>query len=242
MALAGDHVQVLVGGYDLTGDHNRITVNDKRDMHDVTAFSDAVHTFVPGKRNIALEHAGYMNASTARSHPVLRGVNVQGVVSILVGQNADPVAGDPIFSLDVRQGKYSNLPEIGKYVPFGAAFATIGNLGGWGVALAVPVTFTNTINGSGVDNSAASSNGGAAYLHVLQAAASDTYTIVVEGSATGAFSGEQSTLATFSLNASVIGSERQAISGTIPRYVRWKATRSGSAGDTVKIVVGLVRF
>jgi len=40
MALAGDHVQVLVGGYELTGDMNRVTVNDTYDMHDITAFSD----------------------------------------------------------------------------------------------------------------------------------------------------------------------------------------------------------
>ena len=26
--LAGDHVQVLVGGYELTGDSNRISIND----------------------------------------------------------------------------------------------------------------------------------------------------------------------------------------------------------------------
>ena len=111
----------------------------------------------------------------------------------------------------------------------------------WGVALAVPVEFTNSSNGSSVDNGAASSNGGAAYLNVLTAAGADTYTIVVEGSATGAFSGEQSTLATFTLNASALGSERAAISGTIPQYTRWKATRSGSAGDTVKIAVALIR-
>jgi len=85
-------------------------------------------------------------------------------------------------------------------------------------------------------------NGGSAFLHVLQAAGSDTYTIIVEGSATGAFSGEEVTLATFTLEASAQGSERIAISGTVHQYVRFKATRSGSAGDTVKIAASLVRF
>jgi hypothetical protein len=50
------------------------------------------------------------------------------------------------------------------------------------------------------------------------------------------------TLATFRLNASAIGSERIAISGTIQQYTRFKATRSGAAGNTVKIAVILVRF
>jgi hypothetical protein len=240
--LAGDHVQVLVSGYELTGDSNRITVEDKRDTYDVTAFGDAVHKFVPGKRAINLTHAGYLNANSARSHPVLKGVAVDGIVSVLLGQNTDPVVGDPMYSVAVRQGQYQSLVEMGKFVPFAAAFANRGDLGGWGAALAVPVTFTDSGNGSAVDNGAQTTGGGAAFLHVLTAAASDTYTIVVEESTTGAFSGEESTLATFTLDASALGSERQAISGTIQQYTRWKATRSGSAGDTVEIAVSLVRF
>jgi len=38
--LAGDHVQILVGGYELTGDSNRLNINDSRDTFDVTAFGD----------------------------------------------------------------------------------------------------------------------------------------------------------------------------------------------------------
>ena len=242
MALAGDHVQVLVAGYELTGDLNRISIPDTYGMHDVTAFGDGVHKFIQGQRTISLEHLGYLNNAAAGSHPVLKGASLEGVVSVILGQNAVPVVGDPMHSLSIVQGNYGTMPEIEKYVPFSAQFANTGDLGGWGVALTPPVSFTNTTNGSSVDNGAASSNGGAAFLHVLQAAASDTYTIVVEGSTTGAFAGEQTTLVTFALNASALGSERKAIAGTIPRYTRFKATRSGSAGNTVKIAVNLVRF
>jgi hypothetical protein len=140
------------------------------------------------------------------------------------------------------QGNYDSMPAREKAVPFGALFANRGDEGGWGVALAVPVEFTNSTNGSSVDNGAATSNGGATFLHLLTAAASDTYTITVEGSTTGAFGGEEATLATFTLDGSVLGSERIDINGTIPRYTRWKAVRSGSAGDTVQAAVNLVRF
>lgn len=239
MALAGDHVQVLVGGYELTGDHNRISIDDKREMYDVTAFSDGVHNFVPGKRKIALDHAGFLNNAAARSHPVLRSATIQGIVSMMLGQNAAPVVGDPVYSLFVQQGKYGSLPEINKFVPFNALFSSAGQGGGWGVALTPPVTFTNNTTGSSVDNGASTPNGGAAFLHVLQAAASDTYSIVVEHSTDNS---AWSTLTTFTLNASQINSERKAVSGTINRYTRYKATRTGSAGNTVKIAVSLVRF
>jgi hypothetical protein len=134
------------------------------------------------------------------------------------------------------------MPEVAKAIPFTAQFANRSGLGGWGRALAVGATFTNTSNGASQDNGASTSKGGAAFLHILQAAASDTYAIIVEGSATGAFAGEQTTVASFTLNASSVGSERIAVTGTIPRYLRWKATRTGSAGNTVRLSINLVRF
>jgi len=240
--LAGDHVQVLVGGYELTGDSNKLNFDDSYATLEQTTFGDGVKNYILGQRKMSIMHSGFMNADAGRSHPALNGVDVSGAVSVLVGQNADPAVGDPMYSLLTLQEKYQTKPEVGQVIPFNANFANGGDIGGWGVALAVPTTFTNDANGSGVDNGASSANGGAGFLHVLQAAASDTYTIIIEGSATGSFGGEETTLATFTADASALASERLSISGTIPRHVRWKATRTGSSGDTVEIAVSLVRF
>lgn len=241
--LAGDHVQVLIGGYELTGDSNRITIDDARQTLDATAFGDAVQKFIAGQRRMSLTHSGYLNATAAHSHPVLNTAALDGVVSLLVGQNAAPAAGDPVYNLRTLQSRYSTTPEVGQVVPFSATFANRqGNQDGWGTALAVPTSFTNTTNGTAVNHGAATTDGGAAYLHVLTAAASDTYAVTVEGSTTGVFSGEQTTLATFTLNGSALGSERIAINGSIPQYIRWRAVRTGSAGDTVRIALSLVRF
>jgi hypothetical protein len=242
MALAGDHVQILVGGYELTGDSNRVMLNDRYDAYDVTAFGEAVHHVLPGLRLANIDHQGYLNSPAARSHPVLKANTVSGIFSLLLGQNAAPVVGDPVYSLGGLQAKYQAMPEVNRFVPFMAQFAVQSELGGWGVALTPPVSFTNTTTGSAVDNGAATSNGGAAFLHVLQAAASDTYTIIVEGATNAGFTTGVTTLATFTLNASALGSERIAITGSIQRYTRFKATRTGAAGDTVKIAVSLVRF
>ena len=242
MALAGDHVQVLVDGYQLTGDSNQVVVDDRRDTLEKTSFGDAVHNFLLGQVLSRLTHQGYLNADTARSHPVLKGATIDGVVSVLLGQNAAPAVGDPVYSLLVQQERYQTRPQRGEAIPFNASFPNRGDRSGWGVALAVPVTFTNSTNGAVVDGGAESSHGGAALLHILQAAASDTYTIVVEGADDSGFTSNVVTLATFTLDASALGSERVDIAGTLSRYTRWKATRSGSAGDTVELAVNLVRF
>ncbi len=92
-----------------------------------------------------------------------------------------------------------------------------------------------------LDNGGASNGGALAGLHVLDAAAGDAYAITIESSGRGAFAGEERTLATFALDGRAIGSELIKINGRIPRYTRWKATRSGSAGDSIKIAVSLIR-
>jgi len=239
--LAGDYVQALIGAYELSADSTRVTINDRYDTYDVSSFGSQVHKFTNGKRNISIDHSGFMEAAAARSHPVLKAGNLSGMVSFVLGANASPVVGDIAYSLPILQSKYGMSPAVGSVVPFNATFANQGDLGGWGVALAVPISFTVTSNGSAVNNGGASSNGASAFLHILQAAANDTYTIILEGSATGSFGGEQTTLGTFSANASALTSERLALAGSIPQYVRWKATRTGFAGNTVRIAITLIR-
>jgi hypothetical protein len=242
MALNGEFLQVLVGGYELTGDSNKISINDKRQLYEVTAFVDQVKNYISGKRMIALDHSGYMNSAAGKSHPVLKAGNIQAVFSAFLGQNANPVVGDPTYSIFVQDTSYKALPEVGKYVPFNSELMNAGSLGGWGIALTPPTTITNTATGTGVNEGASSSNGGAAFLHVLGTSTPDTYTVIVEGANDAGFTTGLTTLATFTLNGSALGSERKAIAGTIPQYTRWKATRSGAAGNNFKFAVSLARF
>lgn len=242
MALNGEFLQVLVGGYDLTGDSNKISINDKRMMYEVTAFNEIAKNFISGKRIISLDHAGYMNSTAGKSHPVLKAGNIQGVFSAFLGQNANPVVGDPTYSLFIQEGAYRAMPEVGKYVPFSSDMLNAGSLGGWGVSLVPPTTISATTTGTGVNNGASSANGGAAFLHVLQSPTPDTYTVIVEGATDAGFTTGLTTLATFTLNGSAVGSERRAIGGTIPQYTRYKATRTGAAANAFKLAVSLVRF
>lgn len=239
--LAGDHVQVLVGGYELTGDSNRVSINESRDLFDITAFGDEAHKFSLGQRMIALQHAGFMNSAEAGSHPVLQGAAVDGLFSLYLGANAAPAAGDPVFSLLARQGRYGALPQVNRMIPFQAAFANRGEDGGWGIALTQPLAVIGSTSGDAVDNSGASTGGGLACLHVLEAAGSDAYAVTIEGSGSGAFAGEERTLATFTLDGRALGSEQVKIDGRIPRYTRWRATAGLSASDRIRIAISLIR-
>lgn len=241
-ALAGDYVQILVGGYDLTADTNRLAIADAFDMHDVTVFGNTAHKALPGLRRHVIGHDGYFEAGAGRTHPLLKELTLAGDISIYLGQNAIPNVGDPVYSLDGIEGQYRVLSEVNQTVRFGGLFAHRAGRGGWGVALAAATGFTNSTTGSVINNGAGSSKGGSAFLHVLQAAASDTYALTVEGASDLAFTTGVTTLATFSLNGSQVGAESVSIAGSMPQYTRFKAVRSGSAGDVVKVSMSLVRF
>ena len=172
---------------------------------------------------------------------MLQGAAVDGLFSLYLGQNAAPTVGDPVFSLLARQGRYGALPQVNRMIPFQAAFANRGEDGGWGIALTQPVAVTGTTSGDEVDNDGANDGGALACLHVLEAAASDVYSITIEGSGSGAFTGEQRTLATFALDGRALGSEQVKIEGRIPRYARWRATAEAAASERIRIAISLIR-
>ncbi|MEM9950160.1 MAG: hypothetical protein AAF846_01060 [Chloroflexota bacterium] len=239
MALAGDHIQILVAGYDLTGDLNRVSIDDTRKMLPVGVFGDTVEKFMPGQQMAKVMHQGFLNADANRSHAVLDEIDAQGVVAVLVGQNADPLAGDPIYHLMTRQERYQVSAKVGQVIPFKASFVNNGARAGWGTIIAPLTTIADSTTGSAVDNDSASTDG-AAFLQILQTTASDTYSTLIEGSADGATG--WTTVASFTLDGSQIGSERVEITGAIPQYLRYRATRTGSAGDALQLAVSLVRF
>ena len=149
--LAGDHVQVLIDGYDMTGDSNRVSINESRNLFDATAFGDEVHKFTPGQRMMAVQHAGFMNSVEAGSHPALKGADVDGLFSVYLGENAEASAGDPVFSMQTQQGRYGVLPQVHQLIPFQAVFANRGDNGGWGIALANPRHVIGSSAGSAMD-------------------------------------------------------------------------------------------
>jgi hypothetical protein len=98
-------------------------------------------------------------------------------------------------------------------------------------------TITNTLTGTGVldPGDAAVTKVCAGVLHIYQAAAADTYAIIIQHSPDNA---SWATLVTFTLNASAIGAEIISVaSGNVDKYRRVLATRTGSAGNTVGLSV-----
>lgn len=239
--LAGDHAQVLVGGYDLSTVSQSIGPSQTHDQHDVTCFGEAVHNFINGQQVIALSHKGLFDQASAHAALNLSSVE-DAVISVLLGENAVPAVGGIVFLMDNKAGSYQVAPEISAAIPFNAEYAVkSARGGGWGKILTPPVTITNTTDGAAVDNGALSSNGGIATLHVLTACAADTYAVKVQHSADDVTYAD---LVTFTLDASAIGGEFQtvAVAATVNRYLRYQATRTGAAGNDFRLAVAFARL
>jgi hypothetical protein len=241
MALAGTHLRVLTGQYELTGDLNQITIQEARLLYDVTAFGDSTHHYLKGIRKAEVDHVGYLNTDAGRSHPVLHSGQFKGHVSVLVGQNRAPQVGDPAYTLTTQQGKYTSFSEVAKHIPFGASFAaSSGNAGGWGVLVADLTPITADSFGSILDLGQAPAVSATAYVHILEPSTLPCG-IYLQGSASGTFSGEEYQLLSTPFDGTVSGSFVRLTAFSLPRYVRYQVYAPLGIGGTLRFALNLVR-
>lgn len=234
---AGAFSQIFFHGYDLTGRSNQYSMDIEYNEEDLTAFGDEGENSQPGLPSPKGELTSFMDPVLHASHDALKtaGVMTDKILSVLIGATAAPVIGDPAISLLCKQFKYSPRHELKSAVLAGASFKSAGQPADLGIALA-NATITNTTNFTGVDNGAASLNGGAGYLHVMTPAAADTYSIKIQHSVDGNVWVD---LLTFAANGSARTSEQQvaAEGTTVNQYLRAQATRTGAAANPVKLCI-----
>ncbi len=92
---AGDHVQVLVNGYELTGDSNRISIHESRDLFDITASGDAFPGLTRNVGDIAFVQEG-QNILVAE---------IQAIKIVALGES---VAAGIGMEIDLRMPCYFN--------------------------------------------------------------------------------------------------------------------------------------
>lgn len=237
---SGHRARCFFAGLDLAAYTNTMNAQASSDMHDVTVFTDGAKTFIVGQDSGTFGAAGPYDvdggsAQANKTAKTLNAASVQSVVSyfpsgtdaggaVLVEGNvaqfdvSSPAAGPVEWTLEMQ--------NTGPHDFNGQLFDT--------------ATVTTDTNGSSKDDGAATSNGAVFHLHVTAFTGLTSDAITVEGSTTGAFSGEETTVATFStVDTSLMlfsgASDRQEVTGTIPRYLRVvdDVTGTGSITRTV---------
>jgi len=120
------------------------------------------------------------------------------------------------------------------------ASGTVGGLDG-GVLLAASQTITATVANTGVDNAAASTNGGVAHLHVTTNTRNGAITVKVQHSSNNSTWADLFTF-TATTSATTTSERIEVAAGTaVNRYLRANVSGFAGSSGTATITVGFAR-
>ncbi|MFA6270273.1 MAG: hypothetical protein WC657_03635 [Candidatus Paceibacterota bacterium] len=221
---------ILIGGYNLSTYATAFETQANVNPIDVTGFTDASKNFIPGLPSAVILSDMLWSSTANTVHTALHDFASSHVTILPLGY----ALGNHSISMPYVQANYGAKGDPTSAIQVGTLnFVSYGDNNGvedgWVLAHG---TITTTTTGTGFQVSSAQvTSKCAATLHIWTACAADTYVVKVQDCAT--VDGTYDDLITFSADGSAITSERQTLaSGTINKFVRVLATRTGSAGNS----------
>lgn len=223
---------ILINGYALSPLITAFSTDANVNPIDVTGFTDGSHNFIPGALAASMKLDCLWDSTSNSIHDVLKAVSANGACTLLPEGYA---VGNPTISLPFMQANYAPQGTPMSELKVGSIdLQSYGSNVGLeaGVAL-FHGTITTTTSSAGVlDPTGASVTAACgATLHCWGTPLpTDRYVVIVEHST--AVSTGYTTLMTFVADGSTRTVERQTVvSGTIKKYRRITATRTGTSAD-----------
>lgn len=222
--------RVVIGVTPLSCYTRSLDLGNETEMADVTVFCDEGHKFIPGLDNGTVSLGGVWDndANDGAPDDVLSDARTAVPGSIVTIAPGGLAVGNRVVNFEARETTYSISSSVSDAVQFSADWQAEGRVDA-GVSLHDLDDESSSGNGTAVDNSASTSNGGVASLHVTANDHDGATTIKVQHSAD---SNTWADLVTFSsVGASTTTSERKTVSGTVNRYLRATWALGGSSGS-----------
>lgn len=225
------YARVYFGGYNISGDARTIgTLQNKIDPIDMTALSDSYRNALgAGHREVGvMGFQAFLNdTASSGAHTLMKnGGSTQ--LSVLLGSLAEPAIGDIAYLLPAVLLSYPYSFDggaaiiSGDFMPDASQSLTASP---FGIVQHPATSLSATTNATSVDNGASSANGAIAILHLVATSSGD-FALKVQDSANNS---DWSDLITFSSDGSAITSEVGTATGTVDRYTRFQATRTGGS-------------
>jgi len=235
--------RLFVGGYDLSADSVGLDkCENSMELVELTGWSDSVvHGLASQSRKVGIYgYQAYLNDTALSGAYTILKTPATRTVSLLFGGGAEPTYGDPAYIIDAAQINNLGSFESGSarfaadFIPHPAYYLTGSPLA---VILSPNVARTATFNGTSHNNGAASTNGYHATMHII-ASSGGTWAYTIEQSTTGAFAGEETTLATFTVNGSAVTGEYKSATGNVAQYLRARGVRTSG---TCTVIICIAR-
>lgn len=229
-----------VGGYDLRAYGMNYDDEIERVVERSDTFGDTwVEQLSAGLQRAMLKWSGFFDDAALASSAAVKALAGLSKVA-MVGLEGATVGVGFIGFKGAMEAKFNRVASRGELHKVNAEFAGDGIVEEGALLTAGAVTITADTNGSTVDNAAATTNGGAVYLEVvnLTLGSASALAVKVQHSTDGSsWSDKQA----FTAVTAAPAAERIAITGTVNRYRRYVGTWTGGAGggSTTKLAVGL---
>lgn len=218
----GYKTRILLGDFSLTPKLASFSFPVVVEQLDDTTFGDdGYRSVIPGFTSSTAQGSGYIDADT------LSEANSWTGNSPLTYAPFGLSHGSQVQLADAVKGSFTVSSPVGGVSAFDIQ-ATTDGFSDFGVSLHDLEAETADENGTSHDNSAATSNGGVAQLHVTAYSGLTSAVITIEDSA------DNSSFATIATFTTVTGvtSERVTVAGAVRRYVRYALDVTGTGSVT----------
>lgn len=241
----GKNTVVLFDKYDLSQYFNSATVSAMAEAVETTTFGSANKTFAIGQKDGTVSFEGLWSGAldTEGADAVLHTAIASTTKKIITVATEGATLGRRCKLINTDETSYEVKAAVADMVTISAeaqASGTVGGLDG-GVLLAASQTVTATVANTGVDNTAASSNGGVAHLHVTTNTRNGAITVKVQHSSNNSTWADLTTF-TATTSATTTSERIEIAAGTsVNRYIRANVSGfAGSSGSAI-ITVGFAR-
>ena len=226
----GKNAVVLHGAYALTSFLNDGSVSSSIETAETTSFGNSAKTFVTGLRDGSLSASGMFDGAASGVDEVLTAsIGSDSLAPVTFAPNGAAI-GQRVVLLQAKTTSYDVSAPVGDVVSVSYDAQADGGLD-HGVSLADLASISATTNSTSNDNTASTSNGGLAQVHVTVNTRTVNSTIKVQHSSDNSTFAD---LASFTVVATtIITSERVAVVAgtTVNRYLRAQNTLAAGSGS-----------
>jgi hypothetical protein len=230
----GKNVRVFIDAFDFSAYFNDASNSTSIDTAETSAFGTNEKTYITGHTDGTISLSGMFEgtADTGTDQyfaSVLGNATKEKVIVALEGH----ILGGRIVAIESDATSYEVSSPIGDVVQASAEFQASEGVG-HGVLVSNGSTVSATGNGTSVDGTAATTNGGVGFLSIPVNTRNGNITVKIQASADNSTFAD---LVSFTVvSGTTVSSERIEVTGTVARYLRVNYTVAGSTGSATPVV------
>ena len=231
----GKSVNVFIDEYDFSTYFNDMSATSNLEPTETTAFGSSAKTYIAGLRDGTISLSGMFEGTTTGTD-----VWFEGVMGLTTKQNIIVAPeghglGNVATVANSDDTSYEVSGSVGDLVMTSAEFQASTGVES-GLLLSSGASITATTNGTSVDNTASTTDGGVGFFSLPVNTRSGTVDAVIQHSSDNSTFAD---LVTFtSVNATTLTSERVEVASgtTVNRYLRLKLTYAVGTGASTPVV------